>query len=346
MTDVVVVGAGFAGLACARFLVDEGASVVVIDDGGAASSSRAGVGGAWLTHGEHPWRLVASLGVDRAAALFQFGREGLDLAEKWLPFDRCGGLWIAGDAREEGEIARSIDALRACGVPVEAVPGGMRLPDEGIVDPIAGLASLGAGLDVRRGRVIGVDSDIQGIIVGTDAGDVRSEVVVLAAGAGVRGIDAVFVETVWSYRDQVRVCGDVDVAPLVRTGAGWMAWVRRGGQLALTGARWATPHLEEGEYQPIVVDAVQDKLDAFARSRGGPFAEAPIIGRRAVLQAKSCDGLPLIGPLPGRPRVIACAAFHGNPVGWGLRAARAVADGLSRGAADGLPTFLAMTRMG
>jgi glycine/D-amino acid oxidase-like deaminating enzyme len=342
--EVAIVGGGLGGLACARFLADEGVNVVVIDDGAPPGD----IGAAWLTHGEHPWRITASLGDDRAGELYRFGREGLALAARMLPFERSGGMWIAGDAREEDEIGRSIDALRAADMPVDEVDHGMRLPDEGIVDPCAARAALLGAIEVHRSRVRSVDTDSSGVIVVTERGTVRCDAVVLAAGAGLRKIDGIFEEMIFPYRDQLRICADVEAQPsdrLVRTGLGWTAYVRHGGRVAVTGARWATPHLEEGESEPVVVDAVQQKLDAFVASRLPAVAHQPVLERRAVIHTKSCDGLPLIGPLPGRPRFIACAGFHGNPVSWGLRAGRAVADGLLRGRSEGVPEFLAMTRM-
>ena len=53
----------------------------------------------------------------------------------------------------------------------------------------------------------------------------------------------------------------------------------------------------------------------------------------------SCDGLPIIGPIPGRPRFIACTAFNGRQYGLGLRAGKAVSQGILTGRAEGVPSI-------
>lgn len=83
----------------------------------------------------------------------------------------------------------------------------------------------------------------------------------------------------------------------------------------LWGARWATPHMEVGETAFTPEPRVTAMLHRLAEQDGialAPRASPPgavgALGRRranpiATVVAESCDGLPIIGPLPGRPRV-------------------------------------------
>lgn len=68
----------------------------------------------------------------------------------------------------------------------------------------------------------------------------------------------------------------------------------------LCGARWATPHLEVGETAAEASPACVAMLTRLAAQDGFPLADpAP----RGGIVHESCDGLPIVGPLPGNPRV-------------------------------------------
>lgn len=95
----------------------------------------------------------------------------------------------------------------------------------------------------------------------------------------------------------------------------------------VSGARWATPHMEVGEHDPHAVEPrIQARLEDFLRSSLG--VEAPIVDRWAWLFTQSRDGLPILGPLPGQPRRVALTGFGANPASFAVGAARSVADGL------------------
>ena len=94
--------------------------------------------------------------------------------------------------------------------------------------------------------------------------------------------------------------------------------ISRGGSVfsvggRLCGARWATPHMEVGETVAEPSDVVTAMLERLAVQDGiTPIPDARVRGRSAGrssdpgcagIVAESCDGLPIVGPLPGRPRV-------------------------------------------
>lgn len=139
--DLIVVGAGIVGAACADCAAAEGLKVAVVESGMIGG----GVTAAGMGH------LVA---VDGLPAELALARYSLDLWEslKDLPgaeFSRCGTLWIAANEHELTGIPDKLARLRAAGARAEAVDtaqlcelepalapglaGGVLVPDEAVV---------------------------------------------------------------------------------------------------------------------------------------------------------------------------------------------------------------------
>jgi len=348
-TDVVVLGAGLAGAATARYLAEGGVGVVVIDpDPGWVDP----LGHVELGAVEQPHRTVASLG-SQADPLFGFAREGAQLLEADGLLDRCGGLWVAMEHGEAEEIERSVEALAVLGEPAEAwsaakveghLDGGhmgpaLHLPRDGRIDPVA----------VRRlwrdvapdvvwvkgwGRPVH-DEDHDGVVVAVGGARIRAEMVVIAAGHRSAELDATLEGWLTPVRDQWLRTAPVDrPLPLGRAGHGWTAWQQDDdGCLWVSGARWASPHLEVGETdltaEGEVVGRIRGRLEAFLRDR--LQVGAPVEARGARAFAQTPDGLPVIGPLPGDRRTIVAAGFGPSSVAWSVAAARSIADGILDG---------------
>lgn len=327
--DIVIVGASLAGLAAARRLREGGASVVVLEagetPGGAVAMSP---GMAWLGLAEHPWRILDSLGEAKARELYDFCREGL------ATLGRSGGEWVPATEAEKEDIEKDIAALRRLGVPVEGSREGMVLSDETAVDPLSVIGSRATPI-VTRARVTAVrDRTLE-----TTRGPITGEILVFAASAP----DPWFEGKVFPYREQA-LWGWVEKPPRkpLRTGHGYTSFgPGPHGSLVATGCRWATPHLEEGESTPKIVDIVQKRIEAAVTARYGPVN---VEGRWSWIEHKSCDGLPLVGPIPGAQRIVVCTAFHGNALGMALRAGVGVADGIL-GRPSGLPALLSPARL-
>ncbi|MFM0471091.1 NAD(P)/FAD-dependent oxidoreductase [Paraburkholderia strydomiana] len=150
--DVVVVGAGIVGAACAHELAKHGADVLVLD--------RAGVGGGVTAAGMGHLVLM-----DDSPAEFALSAWSRDLWLELAPrlsareaFVRCGTLWVAVDD-EEYELAQTRQqALVQAGVDCslldtqqmreaepelrEGLRGGMMLPDDAVVYAPAAAAWL------------------------------------------------------------------------------------------------------------------------------------------------------------------------------------------------------------
>ncbi len=368
--DVAIVGGGVAGCAVARLLAEAGADVAVLDAG---TSGPSALGAGQLLCGvvEYPWRVVEALGVAGAQPLYTLFLHSVGLADRWDLAEGAGGLWVGVDAREAEEIARSAEILPRLGISAEVLDaaeadartgltgscGALSLPDERWLEPARALAGLRAGARAAGAAVV-LDTTVEAITdapdhveVATSRGRLSAEVVVYAGGVGLRRLVPFFEDKLVPVREQSL---RLDASPAergvesawaparsARAGFGY-TWFRASeDELAVGGCRWASPHLEMGEEQAITIDRVQAKIEAFA-NRLAPGASTR--DRVAWIEAHTCDGLPIVGPLPGSARHLACAGFCGNDYGLGLGAARALAEGLVGEAAATVEPRFAATR--
>jgi glycine/D-amino acid oxidase-like deaminating enzyme len=194
--DVIIVGAGIVGAACADALSAEGFGVTVIDAGGVgAGTTAAGMG-----------HLVV---MDDSEAQFALTRYSVELwngvaAElpDLIELDRCGTIWVAGDEREMAEVARKHRYYGERGVATEVLDGrqvaeaepnlrpglagGLRVPSDGVIYPPTAAAWL-LGRAVARGakRIRGEVTELAGgRVVLRDGKALTSAFTVNATGIG------------------------------------------------------------------------------------------------------------------------------------------------------------------
>ena len=116
-SDVVIVGAGIVGAACAYYLAKEGLQVLVLDasfPGGATTAT--GMGHVVVMDDSEP-----------QFALTDYSRRlWVDLAtqsgEKWDD-DPCGTLWVATDEEEMSHVEAKVAYYRERGVEASALDG-------------------------------------------------------------------------------------------------------------------------------------------------------------------------------------------------------------------------------
>jgi glycine/D-amino acid oxidase-like deaminating enzyme len=211
--DVLVIGAGFTGLATALAAAGRGADVVLLE------AAEIGSGGSGLNNGQvipclaraDPDEIVAARGTDKGEALVALIRDSaqitFDLIRRHgIDCDAVQNGWLQ-PAHTPGRVARisrpRVEQWRRRGAPVELLDaeevaaltgsrywhGGWRNPTGGHVDPLAlarGLARAAMGAGVRlytRSPAIGMERAGEAWRVRTDAAMVLAKRVVIATNA-------------------------------------------------------------------------------------------------------------------------------------------------------------------
>jgi len=159
-SEIVIVGAGIVGAACALELAAEGLRVLVIDERFPSSGST----GAAMGH------IVVMDDSEAQFAITRYSQILWDDMRDQLPpaveFDPCGTLWVATDEDEMAEVRRKFDYYRERGVNAEILDsqqvrdaephmraqlaGGLRVPGDSVVYP-----PCAAGFLLQRARDLG-----------------------------------------------------------------------------------------------------------------------------------------------------------------------------------------------
>jgi glycine/D-amino acid oxidase-like deaminating enzyme len=346
--QVVVIGAGITGLAVAQRLLGESVDVHVIEAKtavGAGMASR-GMGIASVLLADPPFRLIQAVGLTTARDILQFSTAGV---EKWgTALKPTGVIYAAKGKDEASEVAQNLEAMAALGIPAEpwnteSIPGigpGWIQPQSGMLNLEHALQELARDVRVTTNqRVVAIKDDGFDLSVQTLSGErIKCDVVIMTGGAQV---------TPWAtdkfhpVRHQAIATEAVGLRmPIPMHIQYGYTSVRQmeSGEVILSGCRWATPHMEEGETDDTVVQpAVDARLEGFLHQHWPDLKDTPIPHRWSSIMTFSCDGLPIIGPLPGRPRIISCGGFGAFSPSLSLRAAGAVVDGVLTGESPGVP---------
>jgi len=367
--DVLVVGAGPAGLGVALMLARKGVDVVVCEAapvlGQGAFGRGPGVAMGWLH--DHRHRLAGALGRASADEVERFVVRGHALAAELLPpstWERHGGLLLAGDAQEAGELALAAEHSSA---PIEAMlasegiserwgfrpsHGASERGGSALVQPGSALESLAlraraAGATLALGSPVDTLDEAGGSPVARIAGhSLAAELVVLCAGVGNAALDPAagsFLVPLCHYA--VTLAEPAGSPP---ASAPWSAWYGqlRGRPLAEGGwlvAGGRTQNEPGGQgFPPQILRAM---VGFFARERGLDDVVALEITRRWTRWvAHTRDGLPLVGPVPGRVRRILCTGFNDHDADLALAAAELVSQGVLTGRAIA-PACMASARL-
>ena len=206
--DVIIVGAGIIGAACARALASAGLGVTVIDRGTTAGGTSSACEGNLLVSDKGPGhelvlaQYAATLWRGAVTDLGQQLGEGFPSVE----FDPKGGLVVATTTAGAGPLldfvarqrgagvdARVIDAREACRLEPDLAPGieaAVLYPEDAQVQPTIATEALMASARLHGARllentpVLGPLLDSAGSLIGvtTPVGELRGRQVLVAAG--------------------------------------------------------------------------------------------------------------------------------------------------------------------
>ncbi|WP_432496767.1 glycine oxidase ThiO [Kineococcus gypseus] len=204
--DVVVLGGGVVGTACAWRLAERGRSVVLVDPDPGEGASRAAAGMlapvSELHHGEHD---LLGLGLLAAEGFARYAAEAAAASGSPVAHRACGTLVVALDAGDRARLADVRRTQERLGLDVRAlsgrecrrleplldpaVSGGTLVPGDHQVDPRSLLRALRTAAGRRgvqvlpaRGEVLRVGGRAVGVRL-AGGGEVRAPLVVLATGA-------------------------------------------------------------------------------------------------------------------------------------------------------------------
>ncbi|CAB3673822.1 NAD(P)/FAD-dependent oxidoreductase [Achromobacter pestifer] len=316
-TDVLVIGGGIVGAACAHELALAGLSVHVVD-ARLAGATQAGMG-----------HLVA---MDDNAAELALSSASLDIWRDWgarmnatdpsCAYTGCGTMWIAANDEEMAEAERKRIRLQDCGVPAtllnarqlaDAEPvlrpglaGALRVPGDGLIyAPGAArwlLTHAPPALSFEAAQVQRIDA--QGAIL-TDGSRRYANAVVLAAGMQAtqlcadlplypkKGHLAITDRYPFAIRHQLVELGYM-ASTQQREGAAvaFNVQPRPTGQLLIGSSR------QVGEAGTAVEPAVLSRMLKRAIDYLPGLSSHNIIRTWTGVRAATPDGLPLIGPHP------------------------------------------------
>ncbi|MYW00065.1 FAD-binding oxidoreductase [Streptomyces sp. SID3343] len=369
-SDVVVIGAGVVGAACAHFAVRAGLSVTVLDRGPVAGGTTGAGEGNLLVSDKDP-------GPELTLALLSLRLwSELALERHDFEYEAKGGLIVARGAAEAVTATATAAAQRTCGVTAHVVgpdelhayephlarglAGGTYYPQDAQVQPaLAAAALLRTGARVRTGvTVTGFLRGRADRVVGvrTTHGDLTAGAVVNAAGTWAGEVAALARVPLPILPRRGFVLVTEPLPALVRHKVYAAAY---SADVASDDARLASSAVVEGTPSgPILIGASRERV-GFERSFPVPVlrrlaAQAielfPILADASIIRAYQgfrpyCpDHLPVLGPDPRAPGLLHACGHEGAGVGLAPATGLLIAQALTGDAPEFDPTPFDPTR--
>lgn len=356
--DVVVVGAGLVGAACAAELALGGAEVVVLDERHAGGGTTAAGMGHLVAMDDSP----AQLALCRYSQLLW--RELLEEMPAEVEHEACGTLWVAADEEEMAAVAAKEKVYAAAGIPAEALDaqalaeaepqlrpglaGGLRLPEDGVVYPpvvVDWLLARAAEAARSRGKAFALMTGVavtrlaEGAVELADGSQIAASYVVDAAGVGALEIlpEPIPGAAILPRKGHLLI---TERAPLfcrhqlVELGYVKSAHGSTADSVAFNLQPRATGQVLIGSSRQFGRSDTAVEPAMVARMLERAFEYAPGLARVRVLRAwaglrpASPDHLPYIGPLRHHPRILLAAGHEGLGITTSLATARLVADAI------------------
>lgn len=343
--DLIVAGAGIVGAACAEAAAEAGLRVAVVEPGPVGGGTTAAGMGHLVALDDAPAELVL------AAASLRLWERFATLAD--AEFSRCGTLWIARDEAELAAVPKRIARLAEVGIHAEFVDarelcrlepqlapglaGGMQVGREAVVYPprvarwlVDAACRAGARLYTgRRVRELLADG------VRLDDGEKLSGPVLVATGVA---LPQLLPELPLRPRKGHLVITD-RYPPLIRhqlveMGYSDTAHADAGTAVAFNLQPRPTGQLLIGSSREFDVEDPAVSLATLAAMLQRAFTFLPALRELRAIRAwtgfrpATPDGLPYLGPVPGRPGVWVAAGHEGLGVTTALGSARLLIDSL------------------
>jgi len=344
--DVVIVGAGIVGAACADKFAHQGMRVAVVDRdlvGGGATA--AGMG-----------HIVV---MDDSEAQFALTRYSQRLWQELRPelpmdveYEQCGTIWVAADEEEmmEGWCKRDFYSQRE--VPAEALDsqalqhlepnlrqgmsGGLLVPEDGVLYPPCAAAFL-INRAQKRGAKLHLGEAVahagQGRVRMTDGSEITARIVVNAAGACATALTPgleiksrkghlVITDRYAGFlRHQLVELGYLKSTRSVSSDSvAFNVQPRRTGQILIGSSR------QYGAEHKEVDHAILARMLQRAQEYMPGLAQMSAVRAWTGFRAATPDKLPLIGPWPGDESLFVATGHEGLGITTSLGTARILVD--------------------
>ncbi len=354
--DVVIVGAGIVGAACADEFARRGMRVTVVDRDVAGGATAAAMG-----------HIVV---MDDSAAQFALTRYSQQLWHALRPelpedveYNQCGTVWVAADEEEMAEVRRKHVYYSERGVPTtvldpqalrqlepnlrEGLAGGLLVSEDTVVDPPCAARFLleraqrhGArkyAAEIRLGASVAQMG--QGHVRLSDGAEIEGRIIVNAAGAWAPELTSgVEIKKRKGHLVITEPCPapDPDSAflrhQLVELGylksahsvagdsVAFNVQPRRSGQILVGSSR------QYGAEHRDVDQEILTRMLARAREYMPGLGAMPAARAWTGFRAATPDKLPLIGPWPGDPSLFLATGHEGLGITTSLASARILVD--------------------
>lgn len=362
--SVAVVGAGLTGVSTAYWLAERGVAAVVLEAETAAAGAT-GRNGGFVLEGTSPdfADLAACHGLQAARDLWAFTVENrqrlLDVCAREglrCEVEPAGSIALAASDEDAAGLERNARVLAENGYPcqwlgreavgalLQGAPAartfvaGLLNPRDVGINP----ARLTRGLveaAARRGARFYERTPVRALAGGgaswtvtTAGGTVRAEAVVLALNAYTALVDPAWQGVVRPVRGQV-----LATAPVPRRLFRHLWYAHGGvdywrqladGRVVLGGLRRLAAAEEVGTDDRLH-PRIQQALDGYLRDLGVP--PVAVTHRWSGILGLSPDRLPLIGPVPGRPRLFMAGGYSGQGLAFAFLAGRMLAELITTG---------------
>ena len=348
--DAIVVGAGIVGAACAEALADAGLSVRVLERGyPAGGTTSAGMGHILVLDDSEAQLALTKLSRELWNAR---SAEWPDLVE-WQP---CGAIWVAADGDEMAMVRHKAAWFTARGVHADildaaqlrkaepnlarGLAGGLFLPEDSVVYQPAATEHLLArardrGASVESRAPVRVAGD--GFVVTNDGVRLEAEVVVVAAALATPGLlDPPLPQLrVRAKKGHLAITARVPGFvrhQLIELGYLKSAHGQVGSSVAFNVQPRATGQVLVGSSRQIDNTSPAVERDMITRmiTRAAEFlpdlGTLPVIRTWVGIRPSTDHNLPVIGPVPGHPRLFIATGHEGVGITTSLGTGRLITD--------------------
>ena len=354
--DVVIVGAGIVGAACADEFARRKLRVAVVDrDFVGSGATAAGMG-----------HIVVMDDSEAQFALTRYSRRLWQELRRELPddveYELCGTIWVAADEEELIEVRRKHDYYGGLGVPTEVLDsgqlkhlepnlregmaGGLLVPEDGVLYP-----PCAAGFLMKRAQERGADLRLsvsvaeigQGRVLLNDGREFSAEIIVNAAGASAaeltpgiavmkrKGHLVITDRYPGFLRHQLVELGYLKSAHSVSSDSvAFNVQPRRTGQILIGSSRQFGA--DGKEVDGNILNRMLRRAQQFMPGLGTMSAVRTWTGFRAATP----DKLPLIGPWPRDKSLFLATGHEGLGITTSLGTARLLVDQVT-GAKSAIP---------